>query len=149
MTTSRDHAHLTERMHRIITRDSILIVHGALVAVSLLDIFKESEESWPLEYKFFGLLALAAITVVGIFRLRRKSVLNSKPVLTIWAFTGINFLNLLFLANLASSYIYLMIVPIFLASVYYTERTVLWIYGILFTAIMVQPYLQGLSLIHI
>ncbi len=144
MVVSRYQEYITQRMHQIIRRDTIIITHIAIVIVALLDIFRESEDTWPMSLKLVSLALLAVITIVGLVRLRNKSLINKRPVYSIVALTILFGLAILFLADFGSDYIYAMLVPIFLANFYYTRRAVIAIYVFLASVILLQPIVQNI-----
>lgn len=144
MKTERLYELVSERMQRIIRRDTIIITHLVAVPIILFDVFKEPEATFPMQYKLFALLFTIVYTTVGLFRLRHlDSWIERKPIYSIAFITFSLCSVIVFFTGYGSSYIYVGIIPVFLAAFYYGKRLVSLIYLIFGASILAQPYVQS------
>ncbi len=119
---------LTERLQRVIVRNSIIASHFAIGIAALLDVLWEPY--FDTRGKILVLCCVAAYMIIGVFRLRPQSILNRKPIIAIALYSIITFYAITYLTDIRGFWFFIWLVPLFLASFYYGRKGALIIIGL-------------------
>ena len=129
MVLSRSSSLMTEKLRKIINRDTIIIISIVGPIAAFLDIFTEPDLT-QIDKSISYLLILFFI-LVGAVRLIRGSVLDRRPIYAIIIYQAILVPTTAYFADVRSFYVFLWIIPFYLASFYYGKKVVYYSFAVL------------------
>lgn len=143
----RDPRALTDRLQRIINRDTVIII-GIITPISgLIDLFFiRYDEQFAAGYLPIMFTVLTMFLLFSVYRLFRGSVLQRNPILTIIIFCAILTITTAYLAPLFSWYNFLWLLPVYIAHFYYGRGKVLnaVLFVIALNGFVIKPLVQTL-----
>lgn len=141
MTLSRAPHVMSEKLRKIITRDTIIFVSIIAPLASIFDIVLEPQLLGHEKIMAYTLLVI--FTLTGVLRLRKNSLLYRKPVVAIVVYQVILAVVIAYLSEVSSYYPFMWLVPIFLSSFYYGRRAALYSYLMLVVVQIVKIVYYG------
>lgn len=122
MVFSRAPSIMTEKLRKIINRDTIIIISIVGPLAAFLDSITEPTLSST--DKKIGYILMVLFIGIGLIRLIRGSILDRKPIYTIVLYIAILMPTTAYLADTRSFYIFFWNIPVYLASFYYGKKYV-------------------------
>ena len=141
MTFARSPSLLTERLRKIITRDTIIAVHIAFSIYAILDSIVIPEGTTIDRILIFG--STFVFMVLGLARLKMFSKYQEKhPAVAIVIYQVLGILVLGYLVDIRSFWAFYWIIPIFLSSFYFGKKAVYFSLGALAFSLGLQLVLN-------
>ena len=141
MTFARSPSLLTERLRKIITRDTIIAVHIAFILYGALDSILVPEGTFVDRILIFS--SLFAFLVLGLVRLKIFSTHQERrPIIAIVIYQLLGGLAISYLVDIRSFWAFFWLIPIFLANFYYGKKGIYLSVGVLALALGLQLILN-------
>ncbi|MCE7936709.1 PAS domain-containing protein [Candidatus Saccharibacteria bacterium CPR2] len=131
---------ISPKLRKVLTRDGIIVLHFVMAIVAVIDIsISPLEETW-FQISTYSLLLI--FTLFGLLRLLWKDFLEKRPAVSVTFYTVILFVTVVFFSDYGQSYSYLFMVPVMLASLFFSRKMAYVILAIAALAHILQPVIQ-------
>ncbi|MBP6962253.1 PAS domain-containing sensor histidine kinase [Candidatus Saccharibacteria bacterium] len=120
MVFSRAPSIMTEKLRRIINRDTIISISIIGPLAAFLD--SVTEPTLSSTDKTIAYVLMVLFVGIGLIRLIRGSILDRKPIYTIILYIAILMPTTSYFTDVRSFYIFFWIIPVYLASFYYGKK---------------------------